>query len=121
MHCYLLALLLVTSCVAVKAEESLPAELSSDKEATAIRNAEITGAVIYRHDHAAAVATDAALKIRAYKRDKRVKGWITEDQGLEAMSSLPSSIRHLPRFTASLFQIPAPLLVVYSPSSLRHL
>ena len=75
---YFLALILVLSCQASAAEEPAPAELSADQEAAALHAAETTGSAIYRHDLAAAVATDAALKIRAFKKDKRVKGWITE-------------------------------------------
>jgi hypothetical protein len=35
---------------------------------------------IYRHDHAASVATDAALGIGALQNDKRVRGWVTEEK-----------------------------------------
>jgi hypothetical protein len=36
------------------------------------------GIEIYRHDRAAALASDAALEIRKFRRDDRVRGWITE-------------------------------------------
>jgi len=71
------AIALAASLTTAFAEEPLPKELPQDQEATAIQLAEITGLAIYRHDHAAAVATDAVLKLRA---DKRVNGWITEEQ-----------------------------------------
>lgn len=81
MHCYLLALVLVANCMTVNADESLPAALPPDKMAAVLNAAETNGAAIYRHDHAAAIATDAAFEIRAFKRDKRVNGWITEEKG----------------------------------------
>jgi hypothetical protein len=74
---YILAIALVANLSTAFAQESLPGQLSSDQEAIAIQLAETTGLAIYRHDHAAAVATDAIRKIRA---DKRVKGWVTEEQ-----------------------------------------
>lgn len=77
---YVLALLLAVSCLVAKADEPLPAQLPPGQEAAAINTAEITGLAMYRHDRAAAVATDAALKIRAFKEDKRVKGWVTEER-----------------------------------------
>ncbi len=40
-----------------------------------------TGAAMYRLDQAAATATDLAQAQRAFRRDKRVRGWITEDLG----------------------------------------
>jgi hypothetical protein len=64
----------------VGADEPLPAELPPAEEAAALRAAEATGMAIYRHDRAAAVATDAALRVRAFKKDKRVRGWITEER-----------------------------------------
>lgn len=36
------------------------------------------GIEIYRHDRAAAMASDAARKVRKFRRDNRVRGWITE-------------------------------------------
>ncbi len=81
MRLYLLVLVLALNSVAVMAEEPSPAELPPDQEATALRTAEAVGATMYRHDRAAAMATDAALAIRAFKKDRRVKGWITEEQG----------------------------------------
>ena len=77
---YVFALLLAMSCLVARAAEPLPAELPPDQEAAAIRTAEMIGLAMYRHDRAAAVATDAARKIRAIKEDKRVKGWITEER-----------------------------------------
>lgn len=81
MRAYLLVLALALGNADVVAAEPRPAELSPEQEAAALRTAETMGATIYRHDRAAAIATDAALKTRAFKRDKRVKGWITEEQG----------------------------------------
>lgn len=81
MRAYLLALVLALSNAAVMSEEPRFAELPPDQEAAALRTAEAVGATIYRHDRAAALATDAAVRTRAFKKDRRVKGWITEEQG----------------------------------------
>lgn len=40
-----------------------------------------TGAAMYRLDQATAMATDLAQAQRVFRRDKRVRGWITEDLG----------------------------------------
>lgn len=77
----ILALVLSAASLSTFADDALPKELPPDQEASALRAAENSGVAIYRHDRAAAVATDAALKIRQFKKDKRVKGWITEEQG----------------------------------------
>lgn len=66
--------------LAVSAEEPLPQELPPDQETAALKAAETTGLIIYRHDHAAAVATDAAFLLPQFKKDARVRGWITEEQ-----------------------------------------
>lgn len=77
---YIFAISLAFCSLTTSADEPLPKELPADQEAVALRTAETTGLTIYQHDQAAAVATDAALKLRQFKKDKRVKGWITEEQ-----------------------------------------
>ena len=72
---------LVVTCMIANADEPLPAELPPAQESAALKAAEATGLSIYLHDHAAAVATDAMQAIRGFKKDKRVSGWITQDQG----------------------------------------
>ena len=67
-------------CLAVSADEPLPQELPPDQETAALKAAETTGLIIFRHDQAAAVATDAALLLPQFKKDARVRGWITEEQ-----------------------------------------
>lgn len=61
------------------ADDALSQELPPDQEAAALKAAEATGLAIYRHDYAAAVATDA-IELRQFKKDKRVRGWVTEEQ-----------------------------------------
>lgn len=39
------------------------------------------GALLYHHDRAAAAATDALLKVRGFKRNKSLEGWVTEARG----------------------------------------
>ncbi len=76
----ILSLTLFASSLAASADDSLPKELPPEHEVPALLSAETTGLAIYRHDQAAAVATDAALKVRSFKKDKRVNGWITEER-----------------------------------------
>jgi hypothetical protein len=63
------------------AADSVPQELPPQEEQEVLRRAEATGLTIYKHDHAAAVATDALGALGILKSDKRVRGWITESQG----------------------------------------
>jgi hypothetical protein len=63
------------------AADSVPQELPPQEEQAALRSAEATGLTIYKHDHAAAVATDAVGALGILKSDKRLRGWITESQG----------------------------------------
>jgi hypothetical protein len=64
-----------------RAAESVPQELSAQEEQAALQRAEATGLTIYKHDHAAAVATDALGALGILKSDKHLRGWITEEQG----------------------------------------
>ena len=64
-----------------RAADSVPQELPPQEEQAAIRRSEATGLTIYKHDHAAAVATDALGALGIFKSDKRIRGWITEEQG----------------------------------------
>lgn len=56
--------------------QSLPD--ASGEDPARLRTAEATGARVYRHDRAAALATDALRAVRKYRNDKRVGGWVTE-------------------------------------------
>jgi hypothetical protein len=64
-----------------RSAESVPQELAPQEEQAALQRAEATGLTIYKHDHAAAVATDALGALGILKSDKRGRGWITENQG----------------------------------------
>jgi hypothetical protein len=64
-----------------RAADSLPQGLPPQEEQAALRSAEATGLTIFKHDHAAAVATDALGALDILKSDKRGRGWITESQG----------------------------------------
>ena len=58
------------------AAQLLPGGTDADPEK--LRATEALGLRIYRHDRAAALATDALLAKRKYRNDKRVSGWLTE-------------------------------------------
>jgi hypothetical protein len=62
------------------AAESVPQELPPQEEQAASRRDEATGLTIFKHDHAAAVATDALGALGILKSDKRLRGWITQEQ-----------------------------------------
>jgi len=79
MHRHVLCAVLALGCFAASANDSLPKQLPPAEQADALRSAEATGLAIYRHDHAAWVATDAAIKQRNLAQDARVRGWITEE------------------------------------------
>ncbi len=76
----LIFLTVVLSRFAVAAAQ-LPLQLTPEQEDVALRLAETKGREIFVHDRAAALATDALLALRTFKKDKRVNGWITEAQG----------------------------------------
>jgi len=78
MHRQLLGAALALATLTAAAQEPKP--LSPGEQADALRSAEATGLAIYRHDHAAAVATDAAIKQRNLAGDARVRGWVTEER-----------------------------------------
>jgi len=101
------------------AEIPVPKELSSEQEAAAIRFAETTGIAMYRHDQAASVATDAALKLREFREDKRVRGWITQERDGQIV------VTFLDATPAALYRIPVPangvagdVVVLESPTPL---
>lgn len=70
----------VTPLVAFAEDDPIPQALPPEQETLALLAAEKTGMAMFRHDQAAAVATDAGFKVRAFKNDERVRGWITEEQ-----------------------------------------
>lgn len=45
----------------------------------ALRRAESIGAQLYRHDMAAAIATDEVRTLPVFKMDQRLRGWVTEE------------------------------------------
>lgn len=77
---FILAIALGLATFAAGADDTPPAGLTPEQEAAALQGAEAAGLAIYRHDQAAAVASDAGLKVRAFKKDQRVAGWITEER-----------------------------------------
>ncbi len=116
---YILAISLAASLATASAEEPLPKELPEDQEAAAVQRAEATGLVIYLHDHAAAVATDAALKLRAFKRDKRVNGWLTEEQqGQIVVTFIDQTPAALYRITVSKDGVAGPVMALELPTQL---
>lgn len=116
---YFLAVALALGCLAASAQEALPKALPPDQEAASVRSAEITGLAIYRHDHAAAVATDAALKLRAFKKDRRVKGWITAgQQGRIIVTFIDQTPSALYRVVVSEDGVAGPVTTLESPTPL---
>lgn len=69
----------VAAMVLLQCCDVFAADLSAVSESAALRQAELTGAQVYRHDRAAAVATDEALTLPAFRQDRRVRGWVTQN------------------------------------------
>ena len=92
----ILTAILLVACTTVHADETVPAALSPAAEAAEIASAQTVGSAIYLHDQAASVATDAVLGVPRFKQDKRVKGWVTEQQGADIVvtffNSTPAAI-----------------------------
>ena len=119
MNRLLFALLIALSCLTAWADEPLRAELSPDQESATLRNAEAVGLSIYRHDRAAELATDAALKLRAFKKDKRLQGWITEERdGQITVTFLDQSPAALYRATVSNAGVVGGITVLDAPQTL---
>lgn len=115
----ILAIALAASLSAAFAEEPLPKELPEEQETAAIRSAEVTGLAIYRHDHAAAVATDAVMKLRAFRKDKRVNGWLTEEQQDQiVVTFIDKTPAALYRVTVSKEGAAGPVTALESPAQL---
>ncbi|VTU16099.1 hypothetical protein H6CHR_00435 [Variovorax sp. PBL-H6] len=77
----LLALAFALAWLAARADEGqqpLP-PLSPEQETAALESAEVMGRAVHQHERAIAAASEAALKIPAFRRDARVRGWITEE------------------------------------------
>lgn len=71
-----LVLLVATPAVADTSPGASPETATVSDET--LRNAESLGLRLHRHDRAAALATDALLAERKFRKDRRVGGWLTE-------------------------------------------
>jgi len=121
MHRHLLVIVLALCCPAVFAEEAPLRELPPEQEAARLQSAEAMGAAIHLHDQAAAVATDAALKLKAFKKDKRIRGWITEPrQGRIIVTFIDQTPAALYRVEVSESGVAGPLIVLDSPTPLSE-
>ena len=112
------ALIRIALAGAMLALAGFPA-LAGDDPSAAIAAAEKTGRAIFEHDRAAAVATDVAMAQRAFKRDRRVRGWLTEakDGGIVVtfVDETPSALY---RVLVSVDGEPSPLMPHESPIAL---
>ena len=116
---YILAVALVTSSFPALADEPLPKEPPPDHEASALRSAETTGLTIYRHDQAAAVATDAARELRKFKNDKRLRGWVTEEkQDQIVVTFIDQTPAALYRISVSKDGVAGPVTILEEPAPL---
>jgi hypothetical protein len=101
------------------AQDSLPNALPEEQEAAGILAAERIGLAMYRHDHAAAVATDAAFQLRQVREDARLRGWITEErQDQIIVSFIDETPRALYRVEVSKEGVVGEVMVLESPSEL---
>lgn len=74
--CLLAMIAVSASFAADDADKTMP--LTAD-EFVAVADAGRIGSALFRHDRAAWIATDELQKKRSIRRDKRVRGWVTED------------------------------------------
>ena len=94
------------------------AKALADSDA-ALRAIEATGRSIFEHDRAAAVATDVAMAQRVFKRDKRVRGWLTESKdGGIVVTFIDETPSALYRVLVSAEGEPSPLLPLDAPAPL---
>lgn len=103
MRPFLISLVPLLVSLAAAADDQLPAELPPEQEKQAIALAESTGASIYRHDHAAAVATDSVRTLQAFRNDKRLRGWVTEQRGDSIVVTFVGAPDELP--AAALYRV----------------
>jgi hypothetical protein len=116
---YIFVVALAFFSLAASADEPLRKELPPDQEASALKAAEATGVAIYRHDQAAAVATDAAFKLPEFKNDKRIKGWITEEQPNQiVVTFIDQTPAALYRVTVSKDGVAGPVMKLETPVTL---
>ena len=76
------------------AQSDAPVPIDDAQTTRAILDADATGRLIYLHDQAAAVATDAAMELKAFRRDGKrgdLAGWITEQREEGIVVSFVSS------------------------------
>jgi hypothetical protein len=77
----LFLLLGVVGVTTARANPSETLRALSPQEAATLRADEVVGRAMYLSDRAAAVATDAALELDAFRKESRVRGWITQAHG----------------------------------------
>lgn len=70
--------LCVAAVTTVRADEPEPPRALSSQEAATLHADEVVGRAMYLSDRAAAVATDAALELDAFRKDSRIRGWVTQ-------------------------------------------
>lgn len=116
---FILLAALMASAPAAATDTGMPGALPEAQEAAALRTAEATGRVIYRHDQAATVATDVALADRAFRSDGRLDGWITEEQdGGIVVTFIDDTPSALYRVTVSANGVAGPLEALDAPTPL---
>ena len=74
----LLLVLCVAGVTTARANQSETPRALSPQEAATLQADELVGRAMYLSDRAAAVATDAALALDAFRKDSRVRGWVTQ-------------------------------------------
>lgn len=105
----------------VFADEAPQQEPPLEEQAALLHSAESIGATIYLHDRAAAVATDAALKLKAFKKDERIGGWITEPrQGRIIVTFVDQTPAALYRVEVSENGVAGPVVALDSPTALSQ-
>ncbi|WMW81846.1 hypothetical protein RF679_06065 [Undibacterium cyanobacteriorum] len=116
---FILALTLISVSLSAFADEPIPKELTPEQKAAALRAAETIGFAIYRHDRAAAIASDAAIALPQFKNDSRIRGWVTEEQqGQITVTFIDETPAALYRITVSKEGVAGPVSALDSPAPL---
>lgn len=108
-----------TATVSADSDTAPGEDIRRSPESYDFSSIEAIGRSIFEHDRAAAVATDVAMAQRAFKRDKRVRGWLTEakDGGI-VVTFIDETPGALYRVLVSAEGEPSPLLPLQAPEPL---
>ncbi len=78
-------LAILSASLPVTAATVVPKGFSAEQLQLALDSAETKGAALFRHERAASIALAHVMKLREFKGDKRVTGWVTEEKDADML------------------------------------